>query len=348
MKRQEIFRFMIDTISLGGRYKVGVVGATGAVGETVVKVLHERCFPISELHLYASPQSEGQWVETPYGRYPLELLNEKFPPSLDFVFLAAGREHSKKWGWRLARRNTIVIDKSSYFRDKDYAPLVVPEVNPEMLTQHRGVIANPNCTTIPLVTALAPLNRQFGLRRITAVTFQSVSGQGRYGINALQSELSDPDAAPTAFPHRIAFNVIPWIGDKGEDISGEEQKLIYESRRILNLPRLSVRTTSVRVPTMVGHGIAAHLHFRHPIRASEARKVLSNAPGITVIDDPDKDIYPTPLTAAGRSDVLVGRVRQDIGTNGLALWIVADNLRKGAAVNAVQIAELLIANNEKH
>lgn len=283
-------------------------------------------------------------METPFGRYSLEALNEKSPPSLDFAFLAAGGSLSQKWGWRLVRRGAVVIDKSSYFREKSYAPLIVPEVNGQEVIHHRGIIANPNCTTIPLVMALAPLDKLFGgVSRVLVVSLQSVSGQGRSAQQALEQEIADPQAAPTAFPHRIAYNVIPWIGSYGRLYSGEERKIIYEARRILNRPRLSIRATAVRVPTKIGHALAVHANFRAAVDVKAARRALERMEGLLVVDDPERNFYPTPLMSEGRDEVLVGRIRRDFGKYGLALWVVADNLRKGAATNAVQIAERVAA-----
>ncbi len=347
VRDQSAFRFMQEALELGPGFRVGVIGATGVVGETLIQVLHERNFPVGELHLYASPESEGRWIDTPYRQLCLEVLDKKGPPLLDFAFFAADRDVARHWGWRLARRGAIVIDKSSYFRDKDYAPLMVPEVNAEVIEYHRGIIASPNCTTVPLVMALAPLHKIFGLRRVVAVSFQSVSGAGSEGVTTLERELSNPKEKPSLFPHRIAYNVIPWIEEGRGAHSGEELKIIRETRRILKLPRLPVRVTAVRVPTMIGHAIAVHAEFRRTVNAAAARKALSEFPGITLMDDPQSGRYPTPLIVQGRDDVLVGRVRRDRWRRGLALWTAADNLRKGAATNAVQIAETLIALMEQ-
>ncbi|HHE46536.1 MAG TPA: aspartate-semialdehyde dehydrogenase, partial [Bacteroidetes bacterium] len=260
------------------------------------------------------------------------------------VFMAAVAAVAREWGWRFAHRGAVVIDKSSYFRDKSYAPLVIPEVNPESIREHRGIIANPNCTTIPLVAALKPLHEAFGLAGFTAVSFQSVSGSGGNGMLTLARELEDINAEATTFPHRIAHNVIPWIGSPAGGHSSEEKKMINEPRKILRLPRLPIRVTAVRVPIMIGHSLALHASFRKPVSVEKARKALESMPGVTMKDDPADGLYPMPLAAAGRDEVLVGRIRRDRGWHGLALWISADNLRKGAALNAVQIAEMLITN----
>jgi len=340
---QSCFQFQEDQPEPGSGYRVGVVGATGVVGRILLRVLKERSFPVGELKLYASTESEGRWLETPFGARPIQILHPRKVPELDFAFLAVEAAVSKRWAFRLARRGAVVIDKSSYFRDKPHIPLVTPEVNGDILDNYRGIIANPNCTVIPAVMALAPLHRRFGLRRFTAVTFQSVSGSGKEGLRALEQELEDDFAPPTCFPHRIAFNVIPWIGGRGrKGSSGEEVKMIQESRRILALPRLSVQATSVRVPTRVGHAAAIHAEFRRAVDLERAREAWSHFPGLVIIDAPEKDEYPTPLSAAGKEGVQVGRLRRTRGRCGIAFWVVTDNLRKGAATNAVQIAEMVL------
>ncbi len=343
MKKQSRFDFMRETGEIGPGYNIGIVGATGIIGRTLLNVLHRRKFPVGELHLYASPESESKLIETPYGQMDVETLSTQKPPHHDLVFLAAGSSVARKWGWRFARRGVVVIDKSAYFRDKSYAPLVVPEVNPDEIEINTRIIANPNCTTIPLVVAMAPLHREFGLKNLTAVTFQSVSGAGRGGIVALANELENEDEQPSVFPHRIANNVIPWIGDGERGSCGEELKIIGETRRILSLPRLPVRVTAVRVPVVVGHSIAVHAQFRRSVTVSEVRRILMESPAVKLVDDPEAGKYPMPLDAAGQEDVLVGRIRRDRGRHGLALWISADNMRKGAATNAVQIAEVVVS-----
>ncbi len=323
---------------------VGVVGATGIVGITLLRILHQRKFPVGELHLYGTPKSEGRWINTPFGQRCVECLNKRKPPHHDLVFMAAGTAVAREWGWRFAHRGAVVIDKSSYFRDKTYASLAIPEVNPEAIENHRGIFANPNCTTIPLVVALKPLHDKFGLAGFTAVSFQSVSGSGRNGMLALERELEDSEAEATFYPHRIAHNAIPWIGSNQGGFSSEEIKMIAEPRKILQLPRLPIRITAVRVPIMIGHSLAVHATFRRSLSVERAREAFIKAPGIILEDDPSADRYPMPYKAVGRDDVLVGRIRRDRGRHGLAFWISTDNLRKGAATNAVQIAELLLSN----
>lgn len=347
---QSAFGFMKQIPEVGPPLNVGIVGASGIVGRTLIRILRQRGFPVGELHLYSSDSSAGKWIESPFGQLYFESLNIRKPPHHDLVFMAAGHEVAKTWGWRFARRGAVVIDKSSYFRNKSYAPLVVPEVNPAALKIHKGIIANPNCTTIPFVTALKPLHDRWRLKSATIVSFQSVSGAGRDGVVALSEELEDSEKTATAFPHRIADNVIPWIGSSGESFSLEERKMISESRKILDLPRLPIRVTSVRVPVFVGHSLAVHATFRSKVSVESAREALTGSDGIKLIDNPLEDEYPTPLNAVGIDDILVGRLRIDRGRHGLALWISVDNLRKGAATNAVQIAEELFikqSNNSK-
>jgi aspartate-semialdehyde dehydrogenase len=345
---QSAFPFMGDVPVVGPRYRVGVIGATGAVGGTLLRVLRERAFPIGELRLFASPASRGKWLETPYGPLMIEQLVKRRVPELDVVFMAAGAEVARTWGRRLAYRGALVIDKSPYFRDKSYAPLVVPEINAETLTDQSRIVANPNCSTIPLVMALAPLHQRFGLRHVTVVTFQSVSGAGKRGITSLARELQDDEAEPTIFPQRIAYNVIPWIGSQVGAQCSEESKMIAETRRILDLPRLSIDVTCVRVPSLIGHALAVHARFGKHIPAALARQILMETPGIVVRDDPSKRLFPTPLDVSGKDDVFVGRIRRDRAQNSLALFVVADNLRKGAATNAVQIAEAMLGRGLIH
>jgi len=342
-ENQSTFPFMGEVPIHAPGHRVGIVGATGAVGGTLLKVLRERRFPVEDLRVYASVSSRGKMIDSPFGAVMVEQLSKRRIPELDYVFFAAGPEIARNWAWKFVRRGAVVIDKSPYFRSKEYAPLIVPEVNPDAIEKHRGIISNPNCTTVPLVVALSPLHLKYKLRHVTAVTFQSVSGAGKNGIRALGREMEDNDAEPSAFSHRIAYNVIPWIGRPRDQSSGEELKMITETRRILRLPRLSMRTTCVRVPTLIGHGIAVHAEFHNRVQLDEARELLEASPGITLLDNSADAEYPTPLTSAGTDAVYIGRLRRDRGANSLAFFTVADNLRKGAATNAVQIAELLLS-----
>lgn len=342
-KKQSSFGFMQDVQPITRSFRIGIVGGTGLVGQVVLEILKERNFPVVEVTLFGSAASRDNFIETPYGMLGVQQLKPRKIPELDFVFMAAGARISQRWARSFAHKGALVIDKTSYFRNKLYAPLVVPEVNARRLLRHRNIISSPNCTTIPVVMVLNGLNKSFGLKRITAVSFQSVSGSGKQGISALENEIRDPNLPASTFSHRIAHNVIPWIGSGSLPIAEEEKKLVQETRRILELPRLSIRSTSVRVPTFVGHGIAVHADFDKSFSINEAREIISMSRGVTVIDKPQSGKYPTPNDAAGQDEVFVGRIRRDYSSRkALAFWVVTDNLRKGAATNAVQIAEELI------
>ena len=329
---------------------VGILGATGAVGETLLRVLAERRFPMRELRLLASERSAGRLL--PYaGR---EIAVEEATPSsfdgLDLAIFSAGAARSRTFAPAAVRAGALVIDNSSAFRLDPEVPLVVPEVNPEAARLHRGLIANPNCSTMQLVPVLRPLHDAAGLEHVTVATYQAVSGTGRSAGEALVTEtrraLDGNDAEALAYPHPIAFNVLP-AGTFGDDgLTDEETKIVHESRKILGLPDLRVSPTCVRVPVRNAHSAAVWVTTERELGPEEAREVLGAAPGVTVLDDPSRDLYPTALAADGRDDVLVGRIRRDPGAqHTLALWIVADNLRKGAATNAVQIAELCLAED---
>lgn len=331
---------MGDVPKVGPRFRVGVVGATGAVGSTVLNILRERNFPVGELRLFASPNSRGRWLETPYGDLLVEQLVKRRIPEFDVVFMSAGSVVARTWARRFARKGAVVIDKSPYFRQHADVPLVIPEVNERNIRNHHKIVACPNCSTVPVAMTLAPLCHRFGLRYANVVTFQSVSGAGKNGVATLSEELADCSRLPSAFPQRIAYNVIPWIGKGDGASSGEEAKMIAELRRILELPRLSVSATCVRVPSMIGHAMAVSAEFKKRVGVSEAKDILSQSDGIKVVEGLDN--LPTPLVAAGRDEVFVGRIRRDRGPNCLSFFAATDNLRKGAATNGVQIAELMI------
>lgn len=327
--------------------RVGVVGAAGAVGRQLLQVLEERRFPVAELRLMATSRSAGTHLEF-HGE---TLMVEETDPSrlsgLDLVFMAVGTEASRTLAPEAVRRGAVVIDKSNAFRMDPAVPLVVPEVNPEAARGHRGILASPNCSTIQLVVALQPLRRLGELRRVMVATYQSVSGTGIDAIEELRRQAADALAGnpveAVVYPHPIAFNVIPHIDAFDEHgYSQEEMKLVRETRRILARPDLPVTATAVRVPVFVGHAEVVVAQFDRPVEPEAARRVLATAPGVCVLDEPGAARYPTPLAAAGRDEVFVGRLRQDLALeDALTFWVVADNLRKGAATNAVQIAELL-------
>jgi aspartate-semialdehyde dehydrogenase len=333
--------------------KVAVVGATGAVGDTMLKVLHERKFPISELVPLASERSVGKLVQ--FGRHDLEvenLANYDFKGT-DIALFSAGSAVSKQYAPIAAKAGCVVVDNTAYFRYEDDIPLVVPEINPEAIAQYtkRGIIANPNCSTIQMLVALKPIYDTVGIKRINVATYQAVSGTGHKAVQELISQLSEllngRSVTPKVYPQQIAFNVLPHIDEFQENgYTKEEMKMVWETRKIFNDPDILVNPTAVRVPVLYGHSEAIHLELKAPLSAEDAKQLLAKAPGIKVIDDTDSKQYPTPLVnATGHDEVFVGRIRNDISHPlGLNLWVVADNTRKGAATNAVQIAEVLHQN----
>ncbi len=332
--------------------RVAVVGATGAVGRTMISILEERDFPLSDLRLLASARSAGTTVSTQWGDVQVEDLSTADPAAIDVALFSAGGDRSRAHAPRFAAAGGVVIDNSSAFRMDPEVPLVVVQVNDGAASDHSGIIANPNCTTMTLMMAAAPLHEAAGLRSMVTTSYQAVSGSGQQGVtellgqnSLLQDETealmtggwSDPD--PQIYERPIGYNVLPMAGSLVEaGYTDEEMKLVHESRKILDLPSLAVEPTCVRVPVLVGHGVAATLWFDSPMTADEAASALSSAPGVAVW----KDHTPTPLDSAGIDDVLVGRIRETVGSpGGINLWAVGDNLRKGAALNAVQIAELV-------
>ena len=336
---------------MSNRFKVAVVGATGAVGETMLSILAERNFPASEIIALASERSAGDKVD--FGNHKLTVQNlATFDPTgVNFALFSAGGDISREYAPKFAAAGAIVIDNSSAFRMDADVPLVVSEVNPDALDSiPRGIVANPNCSTMQMVVALKPIHDAVGITRINVATYQSTSGAGRSGAEELGRQtaalLRFEDPNPTRFPVQIAYNLIPQIDaftDNG--YTKEEMKLVHETRKILGDASIQVNPTAVRVPVFFGHSEAVHLETRDKITAAEARALLEKAPGVEVVDNPAAGEWPTPVTHASGSDpVFVGRIREDIShPRGLSLWIVADNIRKGAALNAVQVAELLAA-----
>ena len=333
------------------QFKVAVVGATGAVGEALLEILAERKFPAKEVVALASEKSVGK--EVAFGRRKLvaqDLAAFDFAGT-DFALFSAGAKVSAVHAPRAAAAGAVVVDNTSQFRYDDDVPLVVSEVNPHAIAKRpRGIIANPNCSTMQMLVALAPIHRAAGIERINVATYQSVSGAGRSGLEELGRQtaqlLNFQSIKPTKFPLQIAFNAIPHIDDfQPNGYTKEEMKVVWETRKILESPGIQVNPTAVRVPVFFGHSEAVHIETREKITAEAARALLEQAPGIVVVDERKPGGYPTPVThAAGKDPVFVGRIREDIShPRGLDLWIVADNLRKGAALNAVQIAELLAA-----
>ena len=331
------------------RFKVAVVGATGAVGETMLSILAERRFPVGELVALASERSAGGMVAYGDDEVMVRDLAGFDPAGVDIALFSAGGSVSKQYAPAFAAAGAVVIDNSSAFRQDPDVPLVVAEVNPGAAGQRpRGIIANPNCSTMQMVVALAPIHRAVGIERINVATYQSVSGAGRAAMEELGRQtgalLNFQGAAPERFPVQIAFNLIPHIDDFMDNgYTREEMKLVWETRRILGDDTIQVNPTAVRVPVFYGHAEAVHLETREKITAAQARALLEAAAGVEVVDERTAGGYPTPVThASGNDPVYVGRIREDIShPRGLDLWIVADNIRKGAALNAVQVAELV-------
>ena len=334
-----------------GIVRVAVFGATGMVGREMLSVLEERRFPAEEVIALASPRSEGTPLPFRGGELRVRAVEERHFAGVDLAIFSAGGGASREWASVAVRQGAVVVDNSSAWRMDPAVPLVVPEVNPGDALRHRGIIANPNCSTIITLMALAPLHREAELGYFSAVTFQSVSGSGRKGVEELERTTRDAlggaDPQGSLYPHPIAFNVLPQVGSFDEGgMSDEEWKMVRESRKILGLPGLDVSSTTTRVPVFCGHSVAVTARFRRDLSPERAREVLAQAPGVVVEDDPSRGIYPHPRRAAGTDPVYVGRLRRDPGMgNALAFWVVGDNVRKGAALNAVQIGELLLREN---
>jgi len=329
--------------------KVAVVGATGAVGNLMVRVLEERSFPVGELKLLASARSLGKTLSFRGKEVPVQELKEDSFEGIQVALFSAGASVSRKFAPIAAKAGAVVIDNSSAFRMDPNVPLVVPEVNPEAALTHTGIIANPNCSTIQMVVALKPIQDAVGISRIVVTTFQAVSGTGKRAIEELKNQVADIVAGrepkKEIYPYQIAFNCFPHIGaflDNG--FSEEEMKMVNETRKIFEDPDIRVCATTVRVPVLYGHSESVNIETRSPISVDEVRKLLATAEGVKVVDEPAIGGYPVPIQAAGSDDTFVGRIRRDPSAeNGLAMWVVADNIRKGAASNAVQIAETLMS-----
>jgi aspartate-semialdehyde dehydrogenase len=332
--------------------RLAIAGATGVVGRTMLTVLEQRDFPIDELRLMASSRSAGTMIDTRWGKVEVETLDTADPQGIDMALFSAGADRSRAHARRFADAGAVVIDNSSAFRGEPDIPLVVAGVNDHHLATHEGIIANPNCTTMALMVAAGPLHRAAGLRSMVASSYQAVSGSGAAAIDELlrqtRSLLEDPEALRTGewadpgsevYVRPIAFNALPYAGKETEQgYTDEEWKLVNESRKILDAPHLAVEPTCVRVPAVAGHGISATLRFDRAISRDEAERILAEAPGGELWTDR----VPTALDAAGRDAVLIGRVRETLGQpGGINLWVVGDNLRKGAALNTVEIAERL-------
>ena len=333
----------------GDGYRVGVLGATGLVGTTIRELLAARDFPVAELVPLASERSAGKELAWNGGSVTCRALGEGSIQGLDIVLSSAGGSVSAEWTPRLVEAGAVVVDNTSYWRMHDDVPLVVAEVNPEALAEHRGIVANPNCSTMQMVVALKPLFDAAGIERLVVSTYQAVSGTGKAAIDELREQaravLDGEPAEARIYPHQIAFNALAQAGSfaAGDDHTDEERKLINETRKILGDPSIKVSATCVRVPVVTGHSEAVNVETREPLSPERARELLAAAPGVAIADDPAAGVYPMATAAAGQDDVFVGRIRRDPGNErALDLFVVADNLRKGAATNAVQLAELLV------
>jgi aspartate-semialdehyde dehydrogenase len=329
--------------------RVGVVGATGAVGSTMLGVLRERSFPLDEVVAFASERSSGRRID--FGDVDLAVrpLSEDGIHGFDVVLFSAGSSVSEAWAPRFADAGAVVVDNSSQWRMHEDVPLVVAEVNPAALDGHRGIVANPNCSTMQMVMALRPLLDPAGVERVVVSTYHAVSGTGQRAVEELHDQAQAVLGAlelppPQVYPHRIAFNILPQVErfKDGDDYTTEERKMMAETRKILDAPGIGISATCARVPVYTGHSQSINVQTREPLSPEACRELLAAAPGVTVVDDPANGLYPLAIDAAGRDDVLVGRIRRDPSHERcLNLWVVGDNLRKGAATNAVQLAELL-------
>ncbi|CAN5442892.1 aspartate-semialdehyde dehydrogenase [soil metagenome] len=335
---------------VGEGYKVGIVGATGAVGTTILEVLAERGFPASEVVPFSSERSAGTKISFGGGEIECRPLTPESIQGLDLVLSSAGGAVSAEWAPKLVEAGAVVVDNTSYWRMHDDVPLVVAGVNDDAADGHNGIVANPNCTTMQAMVALAPIERSARLERLVVSTYQSVSGTGREAIKELNEQaaavLGGDEVSVEVFPHQVAFNVLPQVEKfvDGDDYTTEERKVMAETRKILGLgDDVGISATCARVPVVSGHSESINVQTREDLSPEDCRAMLEKTPGLVVMDDPAAGVYPTPLDAAGRDDVFVGRIRRDPSHERcLNLWVVGDNLRKGAATNAVQVAEVLV------
>ena len=329
------------------KYHIAVVGATGAVGAELLRVLERRSFPVASLRPIGSARSAGKTIRFHDDLITVEELTERSFDKIDIVFFSAGGENSRKWVPIARQAGAIVIDNSSVFRMEPDVPLVIPEINGEDVRKHHGLIANPNCTTAVALMAIYPLHRAFGVRRVFAASYQAVSGSGARAIEELRHQVElaaqDRQLMPQVYPHPIAFNVLPHIDVFLESgYTKEEMKMQNEGRKIMHLPEFRASVTCVRVPVYRAHSVAVSAEFERKVSAEQAREILAKAPGLELVDEPQNNRYPMPLKVAGKDNCEVGRVRIDCAfENGLSFWVCGDQLLKGAALNAVQIAELL-------
>jgi len=334
-------------------YRVGVLGATGAVGTTILGILDQRGFPAREVVPFASERSAGKAIE--FGDSVVECVvpSAETIEGIDILISSAGGSISAEWAPRFVEAGAVVVDNTSYWRMHEDVPLVVAEVNPEAARGHKGIIANPNCTTMVMMLALAPIHREAGLERLVVSTYQAVSGTGQRAIEELRAQSGqvlsgDPVSSPQVYPHQIGFNVLPQVETfkDGDDYTTEERKVMAETRKILGFgDEVKISATCARVPVFTGHSESLNIQTREDLSPERCREILAAAPNVVVVDDPAAGRYPTAIDAAGRDETLVGRIRRDPGQERcLNLWLAGDNLRKGAALNAVQVAELLLEN----
>jgi aspartate-semialdehyde dehydrogenase len=341
----------LEEADLPQSYRVAILGATGAVGTELLELLAERNFPVADLKLLASPRSAGQRIAFNGEEILVEAVNDRAFDDIDLVLASAGGSTSKAWASAIVDAGAVMIDNSSAFRMDPTVPLVVPEVNPQAAATHQGIIANPNCTTILMSVAVYPLHQVQPIQRIVASTYQSASGAGARAMEEVKQQaraiLDGQDASPEIFPYPLAFNLFPHnspLNDLG--YCEEEMKMVNETRKIFGAPDLRVTATCVRVPVLRAHSEAINLEFSVPFNVEQARELLSRSPGVKLVEDWNANYFPMPIEASGQDDVLVGRIRQDISNpNGLELWLSGDQIRKGAALNAVQIAELLASQD---
>ncbi len=336
-------------------YNVAIVGVTGNVGQVLIEVLRERNFPVKEWKLLASARSANKVINIGGKDYPVEEAKPEAFAGVDFAFFSAGGDISKELAPEAVKQGAVVVDNSSAFRMDPEVPLVVPEVNPDAARKHKGLIANPNCSTIQMVVALQPLQQAAGLKRVVVATYQSVSGAGKEAVDELTDQsraiLDDQEVVKERIPfkgapknHQIAFNMVPHIDVfEEDDYTKEEMKMIRETRKIMGLPELPITATTVRVPVFNGHSEAVNVELNAALSPEKARELFSSAPGILVWDNPEELLYPMPIDTENRDEVFIGRIRVDRSVqHGLNMWVVSDNIRKGAATNSIQIAELLI------
>ena len=331
--------------------RVAVVGATGAVGSTILGIMRERSFPADEVVPFASERSAGRTIDWGEQNLTVVALSDEAIQGFDLALFSAGSGISEEWGPKFAAAGATVVDNSSYWRMQEDVPLVVAEVNPEDLASHKGIVANPNCSTMQMVVALKPILDAVGIERLVVSTYQAVSGTGQRAVEELHDQtravLEATEVPPAQiYPHQIAFNAIPQVESfkDGDDYTTEERKMMAETRKILGRDDIAISATCVRIPVYTGHSEAVNVQTREPLSPERCRELLAGAPGVQVLDDPGDAIYPLAIDVAGNDDVLVGRIRRDPSHDHcLNLWVVGDNLRKGAALNAVQLAELLVA-----